>query len=314
MGNNHSSRSMKSKSRKYKQHLSVETEQCQESRNLEFHLPKNDQDIDRMQLQHFLFEHIWQSNYSSPIEHKLKSGDFKVLDAGCGPGTWLLEMSTLHPSVKFFGVDIVTVFPSEIKPTNLDFQKCDINQGLPFKDDYFDFVRMSLIATSLKEDQWNDVVRELVRVLKPNGYLEIVEKDLKAYNQGPYFKFLTDKLLGFIESTGVNVHITEQIPTILSSIPSLTEIQSDVRDIPVGQLGGKFGTIYEELLEMYIKNNFIDILPDYIGINADQYLDLWKYCQLEFTKFETNYKLFRFWAQKIVDNEEQVNEEVDNEI
>ncbi|CAI2164940.1 20425_t:CDS:2 [Funneliformis geosporum] len=307
MGNNNSSKSNKSKSRKNKQHISVETELCQESRNLIFHLPKNDQDIDRMQLQHFLFEHIWKSNYSSPIEHKLKSCDFKVLDVGCGPGTWLLEMSTQHPLVKFVGVDIVPVFPSEIKPTNLDFHKCDINQGLPFKDNYFDFVRMSLIATSLKGDQWNDAIRELVRVLKPNGYLEIVEKDLQASNQGPCFKFLTDKFLNFITSTGVNVHITQQIPTILSSIPSLTEIRSDVREIPVGPLGGKFGTIYEELLEMYIKNNLIDILPNYMCINEDQYLDIWKCCQLEFTKFATNYKLFRFWAQKVVDNEEEVD-------
>jgi ubiquinone/menaquinone biosynthesis C-methylase UbiE len=72
-------------------------------------------------------------------------------------------MSTQHPLTRFYGVDIAAVFPSEIKPTNLNFHQCDINQGLPFKDNYFDFVRMSLMSTSLKTDQWVNVIRELVR-------------------------------------------------------------------------------------------------------------------------------------------------------
>jgi len=88
MGNNHSSSrakhcngSIKLRSKKSRQQLG-EREESKESAKLRFHLPKNDQDIDRMQLQHFLFEHIWQNNYSSPIEHKLKSGGCRVLDAG----------------------------------------------------------------------------------------------------------------------------------------------------------------------------------------------------------------------------------------
>jgi hypothetical protein len=92
MGNNHSSSSrvsskhnngtMKLRNKKSKQQL-MEREENKESAKLRFHLPKNDLDIDRMQLQHFLFKHIWNdNNYSSPIEQKLKSGDCRVLDAG----------------------------------------------------------------------------------------------------------------------------------------------------------------------------------------------------------------------------------------
>src|SRR3954447_23728820 len=75
-------------------------------------------------------------------------------DSSCGPGAWLLEMSTQHPLTRFFGVDIAKVFPTEIKPTNLEFRQCDMNQGLPFADNYFDFVRMSLMLTSFRANQW----------------------------------------------------------------------------------------------------------------------------------------------------------------
>jgi|SRR6266540_2435740 len=103
----------------------------------------------------------------------------------------------------------------------------------------------------------------------------------------------------FITSTGVNIHIPRQIPSIFSSIPSLTSIQSDVRTIPVGPLGGKDGIIYEELLDIYIKNNLIDILPKCMNLTEDEYLSLWKACQSEFSVYTTNYKIFRFWAQKL---------------
>ncbi|CAB4404067.1 unnamed protein product [Rhizophagus irregularis] len=323
MGNNHSSSSrvnrhnngtMRLKNKKSKQQL-MEREEHKESAKSRFHLPKNDQDIDRMQLQHFLFKHIWNDeNYSSPIEQILKSGDCKVLDAGCGPGAWLLEMSTQHPLTRFFGVDIAAVFPSEIKPTNLNFHQCDINRGLPFKDNYFDFVRMSLMATSLKTDQWVNVIRELVRVLKPGGHLELIERELQVYNAGPHFTFMIKNIMSFKNSNDLNVYITNQIPLIFSSIPSLTGIQTDFRMVPIGPLGGQSGLIYGDLLDMYFTNKLGDILPKFMNITEKEYLNLWDRCQSEFNIYATTVKLFRFWAQKVVVNNDDDEDYNDNNI
>ena len=89
MGSSHSSSrakhgngSIKLKNKKIRQQLLVESGYDLETTNSQFCIPRNNQDIDRMQLQHFLFEHIWQNNYSSPIEPKLRSGDCRILDAG----------------------------------------------------------------------------------------------------------------------------------------------------------------------------------------------------------------------------------------
>ncbi|CAG8745453.1 10726_t:CDS:2, partial [Cetraspora pellucida] len=51
------------------------------------------EEIERLQKQHWFYKRIWQSNYSAPVEEKLKAGGAKVLDIGCGPGTWIIEMS-----------------------------------------------------------------------------------------------------------------------------------------------------------------------------------------------------------------------------
>src|ERR1051325_10519283 len=100
----------------------------------------------------------------------------------------------------------------------------------------------------------------------------------------------------------LNIYITQQLPSILYSIPSLTNIRSDNRAIPIGPLGGKSGVVYEELLEIYFKNKLIDVLPKFMNITDEEYLALWEKCQLEFTTHPTTTKLFRFWAQKSDNN------------
>jgi SAM-dependent methyltransferase len=69
----------------------------------------------------------------------------RVLDMACGSGVWVLEMATEFPNAQFYGVDMVPLYPSEIKPPNTSFQQVDILKGLPFPDEYFDYVHMRLV-------------------------------------------------------------------------------------------------------------------------------------------------------------------------
>lgn len=39
--------------------------------------------------------------------------DLNVLDAGCGPATWLLELSTEFPASQFYGFDIAGKYLTE---------------------------------------------------------------------------------------------------------------------------------------------------------------------------------------------------------
>ncbi|CAG8680083.1 6858_t:CDS:2 [Dentiscutata erythropus] len=283
-----------------------------------FQIPKNEQDIDRMQLEHFLFQHIWQCCFSSPIEQILKAGNAKVLDVGCGPGAWLLGTSLKYPLTQFYGIDIAPVFPKEIKPENLEFIQSDIANGIRFDDNTFDFVRMNLLSTSLQEDQWACVIEELVRVLKPGGYIEIMEPEFQFYNIGPYFSKLNSNLVDFISSTGANIHITQKIESILNmpnfqtssqtdvnlcnTLSKLTDIHTDTRTIPIGGVhGGKIGKIYEELLGMYFENTVLDILPWYMGTSRENYLELWKLCQEEFKNYASFTNLVKFWGKKVAE-------------
>ncbi|CAG8678571.1 5094_t:CDS:2 [Gigaspora margarita] len=96
-------------------------------------LPLDDDEVDRMTLQHYIFQNVWKGDFSSPVESSLEHGA-KMLDIGCGPGVLVLELASKYPRSHFTGCDIVANYPLQIKPENSAFVKADITEGLPFPD------------------------------------------------------------------------------------------------------------------------------------------------------------------------------------
>ena len=50
--------------------------------NSKYVLPNDDDECDRLHLQHFCLRNAYQGNFASPVEHILNSGGAKVLDSG----------------------------------------------------------------------------------------------------------------------------------------------------------------------------------------------------------------------------------------
>ncbi|KAF0420794.1 S-adenosyl-L-methionine-dependent methyltransferase [Gigaspora margarita] len=168
---------------------------------------------------------------------------------------------------------------------------------------------MSLLATFLREDKWVRVLRELIRVLKPGGYIEIIEHELQ-YNIGPCFSTLVTPLLNFIRSTGANIQIVQKIDSLLTTLSSsnhhvspssrnvfstlhstntLTNTSSHkinqnlsntlTRTVLIGSAHGvQTCKVFEELLKSYFGNTVVDLLPCYMEISQGKYLELWKSC------------------------------------
>ncbi|CAG8678872.1 7247_t:CDS:2, partial [Cetraspora pellucida] len=149
-----------------------------------YHLPNDEDEQDRLHLQHFLIRYLFQSNFSSPIEHILDKPGTKILDIGCGPGSWSFDIATTYPFVEVIGLDMSPHQPSYIKPKNFTFIKANVLEGLPFEDNTFDFVFQRCMIFGYPNEEWPNVMNELVRVLKPGGYLELCEPS-PVFNMGP---------------------------------------------------------------------------------------------------------------------------------
>ncbi len=72
----------------------------------------------------------------------------------------------------FTGLDFAPIQPKET-PQNVHFVQANALDGLPFKDNTFDYVFQRFLVVAYPKDKWSFMISELVRVLKPGGYLEV---------------------------------------------------------------------------------------------------------------------------------------------
>ncbi len=86
-------------------------------------------------------------------------------------------MAIDHPEFEMTGVDMADMFPTTIRPENVKFELLNILDGLPYPDNSFDFVHMRLMIIAFRSTEWPVVLKEIFRVLKPGGLVQLVESD-----------------------------------------------------------------------------------------------------------------------------------------
>jgi ubiquinone/menaquinone biosynthesis C-methylase UbiE len=108
---------------------------------------------------------------------------FQVLDYGRGPGSYVAHMADLvGPSGKIYALDIhplaiqtVKKLAARRKLTNVETVQSDCRTGLPDQS-----VNVALLYDVFHDlDNPKEVVRELHRILKPNGILSFSDHHLQ---------------------------------------------------------------------------------------------------------------------------------------
>ncbi|KAI9284941.1 S-adenosyl-L-methionine-dependent methyltransferase [Umbelopsis sp. AD052] len=182
-----------------------------------YFFPMDEIEQDRLHGQHFGLKALFNGNLLAPVRDAVDlENHCHVLDVGCGPGSWLLDLATSHPNSKFVGVDIVDMFPSTIKPPNTEFHVANVLDGLPmFSDNSFDLVQMRLFASVLKGDQWIKTLTELKRVCRPGGMIQLLEVDYKVTGNQFVNKF-TSKLVSIMASRGQDGEAAKKLAPMLT--------------------------------------------------------------------------------------------------
>lgn len=213
-------------------------------------LPKDDQEINRLDFQHHLLRYTLRGNFAAPI-----SQPSSILDVGCGTGRWAIEMSSLFPTANVIGLDIVppsTRVPgySERLPENYLFVNANVFDGLPFAEGSFDFVHMRLLFTAIPAQRWPQVLRELIRVTRSGGWVELVEGALPQ-NGGPAMEAINRWVSELSGRRGIDVQIGAQIGMFLQQDGLTGVVFRDIY-LPVGRYGGRAGQMTAaDLFAMY---------------------------------------------------------------
>ncbi|KAG9294349.1 hypothetical protein G9A89_001854 [Geosiphon pyriformis] len=261
-------------------------------------VPSMEENMDRLQLLHYTIRYIWQSNFSSPILDQLKFSGGRVLDIGCGNGTWALEIANDFPKTTVIGLDLKKIPKDQKKTENLAFFEADVLDGLPFEDCTFDLVHIRHLVNAFTSTQWErNVIPEMVRVTKPGGWIEICETDLKFFNDGPTSQKLMSAFRTLNQSQGVMTIITPFIPKFIQATKQTTHIQTMTRDVPIGSWAGNTGlmAIKDTILTFNAAPNLAAIL----NVSQEKFAELLNEMTDEMDKNRAFYRNFRFYAQKI---------------
>lgn len=101
-----------------------------------------------------------------------------VLEIGCGTGSLAVELADLIPHAEMTGIDVDPVALS-IANAKDRLERVAWLQGsatdLPFEDDCFDCVAISLVMHHLMPEQQPEALREANRVLRRGGRLHILD-------------------------------------------------------------------------------------------------------------------------------------------
>ncbi|MFH2011622.1 MAG: class I SAM-dependent methyltransferase [Pseudomonadota bacterium] len=163
--------------------------------------PKSNMDFKLMTLTYKFRDFLWP-RMDILQEVGIMPG-FRVLDYGCGPGSYILSLSKLvGPSGQIYALDIHPLAVKKVKSLvlkkglkNVETIQSDCATGLP--DESLDAVLLYDILHDL--DQPEAVLNELHRILKNSGILSFSDHHMK---EPALLSCLTDKGLFALSKKG----------------------------------------------------------------------------------------------------------------
>ena len=105
----------------------------------------------------------------------------QVVDIGCGPGGWVLEMAKTYPAMQVTGVDISEVMIAYAaqraiaeRVDTAQFRVMDFQQ-LAIPSSSCDFVNARFIQWFLTQQSRASILQEWFRIVRPGGILRLIE-------------------------------------------------------------------------------------------------------------------------------------------
>ncbi|GAB1318836.1 hypothetical protein MFIFM68171_09046 [Madurella fahalii] len=133
--------------------------------------PVDDDEIDRLQYMHGIFNMMFDNRLIFPPIPRPR----RILECGSGSGAWAMEVAEQYPECEVIGIDVYPYPIPEDIPPNLDFQVDDLNSPSTFPSNYFDLVHSRMMAGGIHADRWANYLSDILRVLRPGGWCQMVE-------------------------------------------------------------------------------------------------------------------------------------------
>jgi 2-polyprenyl-3-methyl-5-hydroxy-6-metoxy-1,4-benzoquinol methylase len=120
-------------------------------------------------------------------QYLTEQDSFRLLDAGCGNGRFLKHCSEMKMSL--YGVDYSDkqLEFAKKESNTINYSQADLNEGIPFEDDYFDVIYTSEVIEHLYNPDF--FLKEIKRVAKKDALIVISTPNLCSWMSRIMFLF-----------------------------------------------------------------------------------------------------------------------------
>ena len=139
-----------------------------------------------------------------------------VLDIGCGPGGWVLEMAYAYPRMHTTGIDIsqgmIDYANTLARANGLDNAKFHVANALDplgFPEASFDLVNVRQLDGGVPATAWPGLVKEMVRVTRPGGIIRITSVEWGGVTNSTAYQTLHKLMVKGFGRAGLN-HIPDE--------------------------------------------------------------------------------------------------------
>ncbi len=256
-------------------------------------LPTDRQEIRRLDFQHYALRSVLKGNYQAPLD---PSSLTQILDVGCGTGQWARDMAEAFPGVHVTGIDIEPTFSAATPlPATVHFVHGNMLDGLPFRDQCFEYVHQRLLVGAIPAQRWPDHLRELWRVLSVNGWVELVESS-SFVRPGP----ATSQVMNWWEQVapmiGFDLTLLNHLEALLQVI-GFRQITTHTLNLPLGTWGGHEGNMLAVDLHA-VTTSFKGLYCSRLNLSSELFERTMEQLIAEWEHYHTTYTFHIAYGQK----------------
>jgi len=151
---------------------------------------------------------------------------------------------------------------------------------------------------ALTEPQWKIAIKELLRVTKENGHVELMELDSEVQNPGPTMATYYKASEALWEARGINGFIGSSLEDLVKSTGQAKGVRFEEKSTPIGSWGGPLG---EKLREDFLSlaKSTRPAISEFTEMTDAEYETMLETCFKECDENKSCCTTYRVWARKV---------------
>ncbi|KAF2877393.1 S-adenosyl-L-methionine-dependent methyltransferase [Massariosphaeria phaeospora] len=201
-------------------------------------VPVDEREEDRLTTQHdVLFRYFGHRLFFANIE-----SPSKILECGYGRGDWVVAVAEEFEDCEVTGVDIYPILITD-QPDNLNLFGYNLNDRLNhpevFERNAYDLIHSRFVGPGIKTSRWSGYVRDMKALLRPNGWLEMVEyypniqSDRGLLSSQSALRRWYETYVSAMERSNRNPRIGQRLQHLMADA-GLREVGGSVFHLPIG--------------------------------------------------------------------------------